>query len=154
MKNSDGKRNVMLLCTFSNSKKFVYTRTISNIVESFDIKGEIFVFTSKLNSDKVIMTYNVDNSKDYEFPKNTLQIHRNKATNTLYSLNALNKLIQDGAFKESKDPKEYKINWENYRNSLIIMQKENKDSNNKVLSVIELELKDVVSPRITTKEGN
>ena len=112
------------------------------------MKSEIFVFKSKQDPEKIIITYNVDNSRDYDFPKSTLQIHRNKSTNTLYSLNALNKLIAEGALAEGKDPKEFKINWSNYKNSLIIMQKENRDNNNKVLAVIELELMEVKSPLV------
>jgi len=146
--NTRPRKNVMLLCTFSNAKKFVLARTISNIVKSFNVKSEIFVFKSKQDPEKIIITYNVDNSKDYDFPKSTLQIHRNKSTNTLYSLNALNKLIAEGAQAEGKDPKEFKIDWSNYKNSLIIMQKENRDNNNKVLAVIELELMEVKSPLV------
>jgi len=142
------RKNVMLLCTFANAKKFVLAKTLSSIVNAFDIKSEIFIFKAKNDPNKVIITYNVDSSKDYDFPKNTLQIHRYKSTNTLYSLNALNKLISDGATTDGVDPKQFKINWANYKDSLIVMQKENKDSNNKVLAVVELDLVDVVSPRV------
>jgi hypothetical protein len=141
------RRNTMLLCTFVNSKKFVIAKTISSIIDIFGIKKEIFQFKTT-DPTKIVLTYNVDNSQDYDFPKNTLQIHRNKNTNTLYSLNALNKLIADGAAAEGKDPKDFRINWDNYKDSLIIMQKQDRDSNNKVLAVLKLELDTVISPKV------
>lgn len=64
------------------------------------------------------MTYNVLNmQKDsIKFP-NTILIHRKKQTNTLYTLNAMNKLIEE---ENGQMDNTYVVNWQMYRNSLII----------------------------------
>ena len=49
---------------------------------------------------------------------NTISLHRKKQTNTLYTINALNNLVQllnDGEI----DPT-FPIEWENYRNMLLV----------------------------------
>lgn len=64
------------------------------------------------------MTYNVLNMRK-DAPKfpNTILIHRKKQTNTLYTLNSMNKLIEEESGK--RDPS-YMLNWSLYSNSLII----------------------------------
>jgi hypothetical protein len=127
---------------------YIKARTLSDIADSFNLEGEVFIFEDKKNSDKIILTYNIIKDEKYEFPKNTFQIHRNKATNTLYTLNALNELIKRDATKDGVSTENYKVNWDKYKDSLVIMQKETKESEKKVLSIIELELKDVKSARL------
>lgn len=142
------ERNTSLLCTFTNSNKYIKARTISDIINSFDVAGEIFVFEDKNNSDRIAMTYNIYKGEKYEFPRNTFQIHRNKATNTLYTLNALNELIKRDSVEDGVSSENYKVNWDKYRDSLIIMQKETKESEKKSLSIINFNLLDVLSTRV------
>lgn len=142
-------RNTTLLCTITNSNMYIKARTLSDITRTFDVAGEIFIFEDEKNSDRVIMTYNVFKDEKYDFPKNTFQIHRNKMTNTLYTLNALNKLIQRDSQKNGKSSENYKVTWESYKDSLVIMQKETKESTEKVLSIIPIVLKDVKSANVS-----
>ena len=142
-------RNTTLLCTFTNSNMYIKARTLTDIARSFDISGEIFIFEDKNNNDKVIMTYNIYREEKNDFPKNTFQIHRNKGTNTLYTLNALNELIKRDATKEGVSEKDYKVTWEKYRDSLVIMQKETKESANKSLAIIPIVLKEVKSALVS-----
>jgi hypothetical protein len=51
-----------------------------------------------------------------KFP-NTILIHRKKQTNTLYTLNAMNRLIEE---ENGKIDNTYIVNWQMYSNSLII----------------------------------
>jgi hypothetical protein len=51
-----------------------------------------------------------------KFP-NTILIHRKKQTNTLYTLNAMNRLIEE---EHGCADKTYQVNWKLYENSLII----------------------------------
>jgi nicotinic acid mononucleotide adenylyltransferase len=127
---------------------YIKARTLSDIANSFQLEGEIFIFEDKNNADRIAITYNILKNEKYDFPKNTFQIHRNKMTNTLYTLNALNELIKRDSEVENVSKENYKVNWEKYKDSLVIMQKETKESDKKVLSVIPLVLKDVKSAKV------
>jgi hypothetical protein len=127
---------------------YIKARTLSDIANSFQLEGEIFIFEDKNNADRVAITYNILKDEKYDFPKNTFQVHRNKATNTLYTLNALNELIKRDSELENASKENYKVNWEKYRDSLVIMQKETRESDKKILSIIPLVLKDVKSAKV------
>lgn len=106
-----------LLCTFSNTKDF--QNTINQIQKFYEVySNRIFVFTNTKNLSEIYLTYNVLNIKreDVKFP-NTILIHRKKHTNTLYTLNAMNKLIEE---ETGKFDSTYEIDWNLYNNSLII----------------------------------
>lgn len=112
------KDNRQLLCTFSSTKDFKITAT--EIRKFYNIYNDrIFVFTNIKNPKEIYMTYNVFNMKK-DLPKfpNTILIHRKKQTNTLYTLNAMNKLIEE---ENGKMDKTYAVNWNLYENSLIII---------------------------------
>lgn len=81
--------------------------------------GKIFVLTD-LDTTKVMCTYNiVSNVKKVRLP-NTILVHRKKQTNTLYTINALNELIKN--LNNGVLDKTYPIEWNNYRNSLLLHQ--------------------------------
>jgi hypothetical protein len=106
-----------LLCTFSNSKDF---RTIAEDIRKFYevYSNRIFAFINAQNIKEVYLTYNVLNMRK-DAPKfpNTILIHRKKQTNTLYTLNAMNRLIEE---ENGQADKTYVVNWKLYENSLII----------------------------------
>ena len=107
-----------LLCTFSNAKDF---RTVAEEVRKFYevYSNRIFAFVNAQNLKEVYLTYNVLNMRK-DAPKfaNTILIHRKKQTNTLYTLNSMNRLIEEESGK--RDPS-YMLNWSLYSNSLIII---------------------------------
>lgn len=106
-----------LLCTFSNSKDF---RKIAEDIKQFYqvYNNRIFAFCNSKNPKEIYLTYNVLNmQKDaVKFP-NTILIHRKKQTNTLYTLNAMNRLIEE---ENGQMDNTYVVNWQMYSNSLII----------------------------------
>jgi hypothetical protein len=106
-----------LLCTFSNSKDF---RTVADDIRKFYevYSNRIFAFANAQSLKEVYLTYNVLNMRK-DAPKfpNTILIHRKKQTNTLYTLNAMNRLIEE---ENGKADKTYVVNWKLYENSLII----------------------------------
>ena len=53
---------------------------------------------------------------------NTILVHRKKQTNTLYTINALNELIK--SLNNGVLDKTYAIEWENYRNCILLVQAE------------------------------
>jgi hypothetical protein len=111
-----GKRQ--LLCTFSNTLDL--DKIVKQIRSFYNIQNNcIFVFYNEKNDKELFLTYNIIN-EDTNFPKfpNTILIHRKKQTCTLFSLNALNFLIRDE--NGGVPNKEFQLNWELYKNSLII----------------------------------
>ena len=115
--NNDHQDNRQLLCTFSNSKDF--RKTIDEILKFYTVyNGRIFIFENTKNDKELFLTYNVLNmNKDAPKFPNTILIHRKKQTNTLYTLNAMNKLIEE---ENGKLDKNYTVKWNLYENSLII----------------------------------
>ncbi len=109
--------NRQLLCTFSNAKDF--RTTAEEILKFYEVySSRIFAFINTKNPKEVYLTYNVLNMKK-DAPKfpNTILIHRKKQTNTLYTLNAMNRLIEE---ENGQADKTYIVKWELYENSLII----------------------------------
>ena len=106
-----------LLCTFTNSKDF--HQTANEIKAFYDVySNRIFAFSNGNNPKELYLTYNVVNmtNNGQKFP-NTILIHRKKQTNTLYTLNAMNKLIEE---ENGHMDKSFVVNWKLYENSLII----------------------------------
>ena len=106
-----------LLCTFSSATSFKLT--IEEIKKFYTVCNDcFFVFSNDNVSKEVFITYNIL-SQGKEFPKfpNTISIHRKKQTNTLYTLNAMNRLIEE---ENGHADKTFIVNWKLYENSLII----------------------------------
>lgn len=106
-----------LLCTFSNSVE--YTNVLKEISQQYKlIDNKIFIFANENNLRELYLTFNVEKIDRNNRYKGTISIHRKKQTNTLYTLNAMNKLIADennGVFD-----KNFQLNWELYKNSIIL----------------------------------
>jgi hypothetical protein len=106
-----------LLCTFSNSSQ--YTDVLNEIPQQYKlIDNKIFIFANENNLRELYLTFNVEKREQINRYKGTISIHRKKQTNTLYTLNAMNKLIADengGVFDKS-----FQLNWELYKNSIIL----------------------------------
>ena len=80
----------------------------------------IFVLSNVDRPYQYYCTYNVVGN--YELSPNTILIHRKSDTNTLYTINAMNEIIKNvnnGVLDVS-----YQLDWENYKNSMILIQNE------------------------------
>lgn len=105
-----------LLCTFTNEVDF------ENILEAVNNSFELYsrkIFILKLSPSKeLVVSYNIIPNPNNKFLPNTILTHRKKESNTLYTINALNRLIADlnGGIVD----KSYMVNWEDYRNSMIL----------------------------------
>lgn len=92
-------------------------------MEIFDCKK---IFSFRVNEeveDKMLITFNIlksqKDSKLTEYKakyKNTLELHRNQNTNTIYTINSLNKML-----KESIDRQ---IDWTMFENSVMLIDRE------------------------------
>jgi hypothetical protein len=69
---------------------------------------------------QAILTYNIDMTKPVrgEAPESTISVHRKKQTNTIYTINAINKLIEEknGGVLD----KTYKIDWTELQNTVLV----------------------------------
>ena len=82
-----------LLCTFTKKKKV--DDTIDAILDIYTVVfDKIFILEGDSNEDEYILTYNVEAGERINRLPNTISLHRKKQTNTLYTINALNNLVQ------------------------------------------------------------
>ena len=114
--------NNRLYCTFTtpdNIEEITSTIQTSYVI----LFNKIFVLES-LDGEKIMLTYNVDmnNSAKDSMVDNTILVHRKKQTNTLYTINALNELIK--SLNNGVLDKKFPIEWENYRNCILLIQAE------------------------------
>tara|TARA_R100001377_G_C3098576_1_gene78364 strand:- start:62 stop:457 length:396 start_codon:yes stop_codon:yes gene_type:complete len=129
--------NNRLYCTFVEHNEI--KETSKKIQSSYKILfDKIFVLES-LDGDKIMLTYNVDlgnTSGDFAIG-NTILVHRKKQTNTLYTINALNELIK--SLNNGYLDKSYSVNWDNYRNCILLVQAEGfKKVDTKIKEIINL----------------
>ena len=129
--------NNKLYCTFTTNEnvKEITERVKNSYVVLFN---KIFVLES-LDGEKIMLTYNVDmnNSSSESMVSNTILVHRKKQTNTLYTINALNELIK--SLNNGVLDKTYAIEWENYRNCILLIQTEGFNKiNTKIKEIINL----------------
>ncbi len=105
-----------LLCTFTTESSFEDLLTkIFGGYELFSRK----IFVLKLDPTKeLVISYNIIPNRDTEFLPSTIMVHRKKESNTMYTINALNRLIEglNGGVLD----KSYQIEWPEYRNSMIL----------------------------------
>ena len=111
-----------LLCTFTKRNNFY--ETINIIIACNDIVfDKIYVFQNEKDHHQLICTYNVEYDEDFvQGIQDTSSLHRKKNTNTLYTINALNDLIRE--LNDGKLDKTFPIQWENYKNSLLLTNDE------------------------------
>lgn len=111
-----------LLCTFTKKR---YTNSILQDIRSAYLSTDkIFILQNCDDENEFYLTYNViiQELKDKPIIRNTISVHRNKSTNTIYTINAINSLIlllNDGVADST-----YKINWDNYKNSILVTNEE------------------------------
>ena len=114
--------NNRLYCTFTNVDDV--DSVVDTIKTSYVVLfNKIFILES-LEGEKIMLTYNVDmnNSSGESMVNNTILVHRKKQTNTLYTINALNELIKE--LNNGVLDKKFPINWENYKNCILLIQTE------------------------------
>jgi len=129
--------NNRLYCTFTDVESLNHIR--ETIQRSYVIMfGKIFVLED-VDNGKIMMTYNVDtaNSAYDGIIDDTILVHRKKQTNTLYTINALNELIRD--LNRGVLDKRFPINWNDYRNCILLVQSEGFNRiNTKVKNIINV----------------
>ena len=83
------------------------------------------------------MTYNVEFGNVSNFLENTILVHRKKESNTLYTINSLNRLIEslNGGVLDTN----FRVEWNDYQNCILLTKgNELKRVNTKLFRIIEL----------------
>ena len=124
-----------LFCTFSSEEKL--EEILSTIQGKYKIiYNKIFVLYSK-SQDEYICTYNVEFGNVSNFLENTILVHRKKESNTLYTINSLNRLIEslNGGILDTN----FKVDWNDYQNCILLTKgAELKRVNTKLFRILEL----------------
>jgi hypothetical protein len=118
------QQKVLLLASFLREEQI--DTFLKKLDDKFDIKKENIFFFKQ--GDEFILTYRlylsygdrIDIKKDLN---KTVQIH--KKGDTIFTINALNKLIEQESGTMNINHKDYKINWDLYKNKIILL-KDNK----------------------------
>jgi hypothetical protein len=79
------------------------------------------MYTDRDNPHSSVLVYNTEDNLRDGLAKNTISINKKKHTNTLYTINALNSLIK--VLNNGILDKSYQIDWENYRDVLLIVKR-------------------------------
>jgi hypothetical protein len=125
-----------LLCTFTDKDNI--NQILQEIRETYTIVyNYIYILQNKSNLDELYITFNIDTTKKPQKPlENTILVHRKKQSNTLYTINALNELIKEE--NEGVLSKEFELNWEKYKNCIIVTNTEGtKKISTRIFKIIE-----------------
>lgn len=105
-----------LFCTFVRRREL--EETVERIKSTYPILyNKMFVLSITDRRDLAI-TYTPDTTERLKIAEDTILVHRKKHTNTLYTINAMNIIIKMN--NNGVLDKTYQVNWELYRNSILL----------------------------------
>jgi hypothetical protein len=129
--------STQLLCTFTSTADL--ENTISVIKNSYSLVfNKLYVLENIADANQLILTYNITKPHANTLPPNsTISVHRKKLTNTIYTINAINKLIEmknNGVLDKS-----YKIDWSELQNAVLVTAySQLKIINTNLIEIVEL----------------
>ena len=130
-----GRINNRLFATFTSKEDL--DGLVENIQSTYTILfNKVFVL-EVVDSDELVVTYNVDGGNLDSIPENTILLHRKKESNTLYTINALNELIKklNGGVVDTK----FIVDWNHYRNCILLTQHNSlKQLNTKIHKILDV----------------
>lgn len=105
-----------LFCTFVRRREL--DEVVERIKSTYPILyNKMFVLSITDRRDLAI-TYTPDTTERLKIAEDTILVHRKKHTNTLYTINAMNIIIKMN--NNGVLDKTYQVNWELYRNSILL----------------------------------
>jgi hypothetical protein len=108
-----------LLCTFTTVEEL--PQTLKRIIDSYAIAFDtIYVLENVDDPNSLCCTYNIlaNTISRSRTPLSTISLHRKKATNTLYTINALNMLVAE--LNGGVMDKHFMVPWERYKNTILV----------------------------------
>tara|TARA_R110002020_G_scaffold73627_3_gene188933 strand:+ start:735 stop:1175 length:441 start_codon:yes stop_codon:yes gene_type:complete len=115
------KHGVLLASFIKTIDEEEIQREVEFIVNNIEITNNlIFLLEDKEDPEKKIITYNAITTPGKPFNPRlfTMRMHRKKQTNTLYTINALNKAV--AAQHDGQTGKHLKLDWNEYENSILL----------------------------------
>jgi len=115
------ERGVLLASFIKTDQDEQIQEEVEYIVNHIEITNNlIFLLEDLTDPLKKIITYNavVEKGKPFNPRLFTMRVHRKKQTNTLYTINALNKAV--AAQHGGKTGKHLKLDWSQYENSILL----------------------------------
>lgn len=103
-----------MLCTFCQDDDKLVKNSIKYITSTNTLSPNKFFILD--TGDEIVITYNV--VLPFVMPRYTIVTHRKRETNTIFTVNALNYLIMQE--NDGKLDTTYEINWNNYKNKIIL----------------------------------
>jgi len=127
-----------LLCTFTSVGELDHI--VEKVTSSYKLVfNKIYILENTQDSNQVVLTYNITkmDANNIVPPPSTISVHRKKQTNTIYTINAINKLIEqknNGVLDKS-----YRIDWEELKNCVLVTAYGKlKVVNTKLLKIIDV----------------
>lgn len=111
--------DTQLLCSFTTVSEL--EATLDSITDSYKLVfNKIYVLENTEDPNQLILTYNIIKSESVlaSPPISTISVHRKKQTNTIYTINAINKLIEleNGGVLD----KSFRIDWDKLQNTVLV----------------------------------
>lgn len=101
-----------LLCSFTTLKEYV--ADAMHILNAYNVDGgKIYALQNIEDVSEIFLTYNIEMEPLVVKRSRTISVHRKRDFNVIYSINALNLIIQSQNGKQE-------IDWSNYSNSLVV----------------------------------
>ena len=122
MNNNQTSRGILLASFITSDSEEEILAEVENIAATLHLSNNmIFVLRLLDEPDKKVITYNalIQRGEPLNSRLFTMRIHRKKTTNTLYTINALNAAV--AAENDGQTGKHLKLDWENYRNSMMLV---------------------------------
>lgn len=108
-----------LLCTFTTVDGL--DKTIGAIKGTYKLMfNKVYLLENTEDANQLILTYNVAKTESLTLtpPPSTISVHRKKHTNTIYTINAINKLIEEK--NGGKLDTSYRIEWSELQNMVLV----------------------------------
>jgi len=115
------KRGVLLASFMKTDSDEAIQAEVEFIVNNIDVTNNlIFLLQNTDEPEKKIITYNALTTPGTPFNPRlfTMRMHRKKQTNTLYTINALNKAV--ALQHDGSTGKHLKLDWSEYENSVLL----------------------------------
>lgn len=107
---------LQLICVFCTEPTL--EDVTNQIYRSYEIVSKRIFILSIEDSNELVCSFNVEKGNQLTQIANSMLVHRKKETNTMYTINSLNKLIcmeNNGRYIPS-----YTIDWNRYRNCFLL----------------------------------
>lgn len=126
---------LQLICLFTTEDNLDYTTNM--IIKTYEVVYKRLFILSIVDSEELVCSFNIEKGNIRKQLPGAMLVHRKKETNTLYTINSLNALIQkeNNGMQDSK----FSVDWRKYANSLLVTSNnELKILQTKVYQIINL----------------